>query len=127
MAAMPAGAVIGTLALTRLVSPPDRMKPLVEMALLPCVPLIFLRLSPAAVGGTQPVGTDRCRHGGQCGRRCQGGRAGICPGRAARHAVRGARHRRVGSTASRRAGGGGTGRAVRDGGCHRPGREPRPR
>lgn len=46
MAAMPAGAVIGTLALTRLVSPPDRMKPLVEMALLPCVPLIFCAFHP---------------------------------------------------------------------------------
>lgn len=46
MAAMPAGAVIGTLALTRLVSPPDRMKPLVEMALLSCVPLIFCAFHP---------------------------------------------------------------------------------
>jgi hypothetical protein len=46
MAAMPAGAALGALALTRLVSPPRRMKPMVGLALLSCVPLVFCAFRP---------------------------------------------------------------------------------
>ncbi len=63
MAAMPAGAALGALALTRLVSPPSRMKPMVGLALLSCVPLIFCAFRPplwAVLGLLALAGIGSC-------------------------------------------------------------------